>query len=309
MRVVLLANEQAGRGRARRVALRTAEFLAASAVGNHDVDLASVGPGADNASAADRIARAQVVVASGGDGTVLHAARTILALPVGAPAPALYHLPCGNENLFAREFGMTRSPGTLARALGANETHRTDAGWISADGLPPELFLIMASIGPDASVIHRLANRPRLWAGHAAYTGPIYDELRDPRFPALRIQSEQQVISADDRGIFIVANSRQYALRLDPARRARTDDGLLDAVWLPCRTRVRALRWALQCRFGRHLRDGTARYQQAPSVHVESADGRPLPVQVDGEAFAPGRDVRSLVVTVAPAVLSVLLPA
>ncbi|QKK09344.1 MAG: hypothetical protein HND58_15050 [Planctomycetota bacterium] len=52
------------------------------------------------------------MVAVGGDGTVYHALPQLLR----SKTP-VYHAPAGNENLFAREFGMTANPATLLGAL------------------------------------------------------------------------------------------------------------------------------------------------------------------------------------------------
>lgn len=312
MHVALLANRHAGRGRGGRVADRVA---AAVSSGGHTIELVPVGPGACSTGVAARIAAADVVAAAGGDGTVLHAARVILGLASAARAgqPALYHLPCGNENLFARDFGMTREPDALVRALAARVIRRVDVGAIAADGATPNPFLIMASVGPDASVIHRLARSARRLSGHAAYVGPVVAELRSPAFPSVRVRMDGRRMLGEpaggNRGILVVANSRRYALRLDPAVRASMEDGVLDAVFLPCESRLRALWWAVRCRLGRHLADSAARYERGVRVEVDSADGLPLPVQVDGEAFAPAQEVRSLFITVSPAALPVLMPA
>lgn len=271
----------------------------------------AVGPGTDNGALADHILRSNAVVAAGGDGTVHHAAAGILgaARERGVDPPPLYHLGWGNENLFAREFGMARRAGALAAALSERRIGRVDVGWIQGCGgvdrpAAPRLFLIMAGFGPDASVIHRLdAVRTRA-TGHLAYAGPFLAELRRPSFPAARVSVDGRTVVAGEPGMLVVANSRQFALRLDPARSANITDGVLDIVFMPCTTVAGALAWALRCRLGRQTRHPSLVTATGRRVVVESPDGR-LPCQIDGEAMrAPG----PFTITIEPGVLPVLLP-
>ncbi len=64
--------------------------------------------------------------------------------------------------------------------------------------------------------------------------------------PRLTIEADGKVVASDVRGLAILANSRQYAIRLDPARRARMDDGLVDLVILPCSGRMSLLGWLIR---------------------------------------------------------------
>lgn len=275
--VVLLSNPRSGRGRAARLVRELAGFVAGEGHRVTVLDLA-LRTGTEEAERrvtdfdAERFKGADALVVAGGDGTLHHLAE--LAIRTETP---LYHVPTGNENLFAREWRMDRSVRTLLRALAKNEVVRADAG--VANG---HTFLLMCSLGPDASVVRRLARVRTRAIGHLAYVAPTIAELAAPHFPPLTIAVDGRTVVEGERGLAIVGNCREYALRINPCRRARMDDGLLDLAFLPCRTIGRALSWLAGCRFATNLRDPDALYVTGRRIEVRSAE--PAWYQVDGEA-------------------------
>lgn len=222
-----------------------------------------------------RFETVDVAVFFGGDGSLQHAADE--AIRSGTP---VYHVPAGNENLFARHFGMTRDPRVLLRAIAAWNIHRIDVG--RCQGKP---FLLMCSFGPDAGVIHRLAAGRRRAIGHAAYFGPVLRELIAPRLGPIRVVADGRTIVDDQRGLVVVANAPPYGLGIDPAPRASPSDGVLDVVFFPCRSRTRLLAWLIGSRIGVHMLDRELVYERARSVLVQ-ANGSRVCSQLDGEAGA-----------------------
>lgn len=281
--VLILTNARSGRGRARRGAHRVAQVLHGH---GHRVRAAAVAPGAMDANVPALFDEADVVVAAGGDGTVLLTAELVLAREREGPAPALYHLPYGNENLFAREFGMSRSGEDLVRALRSPRVVRVDLGWLEGDdsvtgGRWARPFLLMAGFGLDAGVIERLdaaRNRP---LGHLAYLSPIIAEFLRPHFPRFRVTVDGEPVVQDQSGMLLVGNCRKYACRLNPARRASMTDGLLDVVFLPCAGIARGVAWAGRCWAGTQEFASGAVYRQGRRVEIVPSEG--CPAQVDGE--------------------------
>jgi diacylglycerol kinase family enzyme len=272
VRVIVAHNPRSGRGRAARIAAAAGAVLRGEGL---EVDDVAIGPQADGADLGRRFAGARAVFAAGGDGTIHHLAP--LLMETGTP---VYHLPAGNENLFARDFGMSARPGSIRRAAALAGHTRVDTAECVLNGCRAP-FLLMAGFGPDASVIHRLAAARTRAIGHRAYVMPVARELVSPSFPSLDVRADGEEIVRGQRGILIIANSRQYALRVDPALRASVTDGLLDVVFLPCGSRAGALRWALRARLRRHIRAVGAVYRQARDITIESAI--PVPFQLDGE--------------------------
>lgn len=331
MNVTVLHNPLSGYGRSNKVAQRLRRTLE---IAGHRVSIVQVGapapaptPAGANGHAANGQTSGQpsaptnghpapasaappdVLVIVGGDGTLHHA----LGEAVASGVP-VYHAPLGTENLFARQFGMDTRDATLLRALSRQSVRSVDLARLTlgAAGHPPVLrtFALMCSMGFDASVIHRRESARLKASGHGAYLLPILGAILAPRFPRLRIEVDGETVLDGARGQAIVANSRQYALRIDPAVRGDMGDGLLDLVMFPCGSALDLAGWSLTARLRRHTASPNLIYRTGRSITVTSLDG-PAPVQVDGEAIRVHHaraEVDSMSVEVVPGALRVLEP-
>lgn len=261
MRLAFLVNPRSGRGRAPDIAR---DFETAAARAGHRVQHALlVEPGA--------AAGCDAVVVFGGDGSLNRA----LPLAIAAGAP-IYHVPLGTESLFAREFGMTRSPELLLSALQRGEVARVDLG--EFNGRP---FALMASFGPDAAVIARVASSRRGPITHLTYIGPVLREFLLGRCPHFDLRADGREVLRGEPGMLVVANSRRYGAHAGPARRASMDDGLLDVVFLPGEQAVLPLMGLVAAKLRRPLDDSLGVYLTAEHVEVRSPMS---PAQIDGEA-------------------------
>lgn len=274
VRITVLVNESSGRGRAGRLGASAVDALSRA---GHEVDLVPVGPGNDGHDAASAIGACSLAVVVGGDGTVNHLLETLAAQ--GAP---LYHLPTGNENLFAREFGMSARVPHLLAAIERGRVARMDLA--RCNGRP---FALMASIGPDAGVIHRLDALRTRAIGHAAYVRPVLAELIRPHLPRLTVTVDGRPIVQARRGFVVIANSRHCGLRIDPCPAADVADGVLDAVFFPTTTAVAALAWLLAARCRAQLKLPSCRLARGRVVEV-TTDDPGAPCQIDGETGPAG---------------------
>ncbi len=294
MTVVLVGNTRSGRGGAGKLLDRFERALGGSgfAVERRELPVRPTGsPGRDDPEV---FAGARVVAAVGGDGTVNAVAGACLR--TGTP---VYHVPAGNENLFARSFGMSRDPRLLARSIRRGAVRMMDTG--RCNGLR---FLIMASVGPDAGVIARLhASRARP-TGHLAYAGPVIREAANPTLPVLDIRVDGEPIARGRRGWLVVGNMPEYGCRLDPASRADPFCGVFDVVFMPAENLRDCLGWAVRARTGRHRRDRRCVCTRGRTVSVESDSD--IIYQFDGEC--PARFSKSLRLEIEPGVLPVLVP-
>lgn len=290
MRVAILANPSSGRGRALRVARDLREALRFA---GHEAEECS----AREPSSAQAVKRAEVVVVVGGDGTVHH------QLPALASSEAaLWHAPLGTENLFAREFGMTLDAGALLLALERHRVATIDGATING-----RWFAIMAGVGPDSSIVARVAAARTGPISKLSYLRPSLAEFRRPNLPVMSIDVDGRRVVDERRGFVVVANSRQYGARINPARGAVMDDGLLEVVFFPCSSRVRVLSWTVGCRVGRQ---GASRWlvsEHATSAVVTIEESQGAKLQLDGE-FA-GKASGAMDIRVKPGALRVLLPA
>jgi len=283
VRVLILSNRRSGRGRAEGVCRAAIDALVRA---GHD---AAPMPPAES----DPLASApDAVVVAGGDGSVHH------LLPALAESGIpVYHLPLGTANLFARQFGMTRSKGALVRALAAMRT--TDIDLIEFNGRPAA---VMLSLGPDASVVHRLARVRTGPIRLGSYVAPFVAELRDWSPGVVSVEADGRGVVERGAGVLVVANMRHYGGRFDPAPGADPGDGLLDVVFLPAPGAGAFVRLAALSRLGRHLCRPGVVHARAREVRIEAGA---TPAQADGEAVGhPGR----IDVVVRPRALRVLLP-
>ncbi len=277
MRVVVVCNPASGRGKGPRVADEAIGALTRGGVAASRLDVNRSEPVAFLDSLRIAAQDHDVVVIAGGDGTVHFS----LPALIGARA-ALYHLPLGTENLFSREFAMRRGHDALLRAVTRQRRVRMDIATLTRDGGPVRHFAIMCSVGPDAGVIERLAATRQGAISHLSYTMPVLREVVRPRVATMRVEVDGKPLVVDGTGMLVIANTRQYALRIDHAHRASASDGLLDVVFMPATGGVDALLWTLRSRLReRHDADGSV-YATGTNVRVTTADARAV-YQLDGE--------------------------
>ncbi len=290
MKITLLSNPIAGKGRASAAAQTLQALLREQ---GHAVRLAHTNPTPRDEGPGEP-ERSDLLVVLGGDGSVRLASET--AVRTETP---LYVIPLGTENLFARELGMGRSGGQLLDALRRFEVRHLDVGKVDGRN-----FLLMTSLGFDACVVCDLADRRGGAINHLSYVRPLLRQLWRWRPPQLTLDVDGERVVAGRTGFLVIANSRQYAVRLDPALRASMTDGLLDVVFFPCRSAAALPAWALACRLRSQLRSKGLVYRQGRRMLVRCAPAQPY--QLDGDAPQPRPCVTTLEVGILPRALPVL---
>lgn len=308
MKIVVVFNPVSGAGRSQATARSLAEQLEAA---GHTAALAPTRLGSDDRWLDDDLKDAAVAVVVGGDGAV-----RLAAGPAARQQVPVYHLPCGTENLFAREFGMDSSAERVIKSINAMNTRRVDLG--RANG---RQFVLMCSVGYDAEVVHHLASRRGSAISHRSYIWPMIRQFLRWTPPTLTIQVDGTEVVHVRRGVVIVANSRQYAWRMDPVLPADMADGQLDVLYLPMRTRLGLFAWAIRCFRRRHMQHPQLIHARGRSIRVQSPQAAAY--QLDGDpSDSSNKDVKEgsesdsnrdrpvdLAIEVCPAALTVLLPA
>lgn len=267
---------------------------------------AAVGHAAELAREA--AAKAAVVFACGGDGTINEVANGL----VGSES-ALGVLRGGMGDVFGKEVGIPRRPEAALRLLLEGERRRFDLGTATGPNiacLPApgtalaaqrRYFLLLAGVGFDAEVVRRVPPQPKRRLGTASYVLWGLRELA--RYRPLR--ARVQLDGGDEREVdlfwLLLGNTRSYGGVIDITARAVVDDGLLDAYIFA----GRGLGWAIATglRIALRRQDG-ARGVWSGRVAELAVTTPGLPLQADGEYFGQ----TPVTFGVAHAALDVLVP-
>lgn len=222
----------------------------------------------------------------GGDGTLRGVAQWAIdtALRQG-PAKAVLEyplllVPMGTANLMGRHLGIAWDEENLgeevAEALDNPRTVGLDVAK-TAGGV----FLLMAGIGFDASIVHEL---DRLRSGPidiTDYLVPAVKAVTEYRFPSLTVTVDGKRVFDQAPALAMVGNVREYGTGFAILPDARPDDGLLDVCVMPCSSRGKLIRLFLAAMAGEHIGWEGVVYTKGKKIRIDSPDR--VPVQVDGE--------------------------
>ena len=240
--------------------------------------------GFDAAVACAGAADYDVVVLSGGDGTV----STLLYELRGAEVPVCV-FPSGTANLLCANVGNAPEPSALARACRVGKTAALDIGEISWESDAGEArtrgFALMSGTGFDAQLMQAaLPNKAVM--GQAAYFAAA---LANPRPSVERFTITVDGRTVEREGITcLVANNAMIQGDIQIVPDCRMDDGLLDVIVVETSDAAQLLK---PLAFGLVDRSGRA----IGRPHIESFKGReiriessaPVPLEIDGEVM-PG---------------------
>lgn len=231
--------------------------------------------------------KCRCVVAAGGDGSLADVVNELGRAGLLGTMP-LATLPIGTENLFAREFGFARDGAALAAAIDKLEVQRVDLGAVTSatDGGGERLFLLMASAGFDADVVHRMT-RWRTGTGAAgvlrrvnrlSYLPRIVSCVREYGWPRITTEIDGQRHTGSHLFVF---NLPQYGGNLGIARQACGDDHLLDYVIFERPGLVSLATYGLHVICGKHL--GRADVIHGKTKRLRVWTETPIAMQADGD--------------------------
>lgn len=290
MRIAAIMNPVAGASRQRGAIRRMLAQLEQRGCAV-TVDRTTGGGDATRFAEAAVAARADAVVAIGGDGTVGEVVHGL----AGSGVPLLIW-PTGTENLVARSLGFRADADVLCSCFDEQNLRIFDLG--VANG---RSFMVVAGVGFDAEVVRRLTQLRRGHITHLSYFFPIWRTFWEHRFPILSVQTD--ALTWTGRGMVFVGNMARYALGLPVVRDAIPDDGLLDLLIMPCHDQVGLIGHSLRTLLKIHVGYKGVIYERVTWARVESTH-RQVPVELDGD-FA---GTLPLEVRVVPNAIRVLVP-
>jgi diacylglycerol kinase (ATP) len=291
MRIIILLNPNAGRGKARSVLRAALDILRREGV---EIDVQESRDAQHLLALARRAAaeKPDAIVSLGGDGTHHYVVNGI----VGSEVP-LGMIPCGSGNDFAKGLGIPAQARAAAEVVRAGHVRRVDLGRAGNT-----VYGCIAGAGFD-SVVTRYANdRVRRLRGSWAYAWSILRCLKAYRPEPLKVVSDVQEFVGEV--IFaVVGNNVSYGGGIYLTPRAKLDDGLLDVCIVPYMGKLEFLSWIPRAYRGEHLKHPRIVYFQARRVSL-SASSRL-------ELFGDGEFVQELPVTIEiiPRALPVIVPA
>lgn len=221
------------------------------------------------------------VYAIGGDGTVGDVAGALVDRPI-----AFGIIPCGTTNVLAREYGISLRAARAADQLEASTRTADLVAW----RVGGHTAVLGAGVGWDARVMAKSPQAMKQQVGRAGIALIGLREIWRYEFPPLVARGpDGDGHPVELRGTSILlptvkrwAGGNRGIPMADPA------DDFIDVVALEPRSRLHLLLfWALMTTpGGRPLRLPGVRTVKLRSVRVESADGRPIEVHVNGDAVA-----------------------
>lgn len=228
----------------------------------------------DAVRSADRFARygeLRAIVAAGGDGTLIDVINRHPHVPI---CP----FPLGTENLVARWLRIPRCGTTVARIIAKGQRQKFDRAKLNE-----QYFLIMASVGLDASIVHAVhARRQGGHVRHLSYVLPVLKALVNNRPPTLRIYVDDASIPVEGEWA-VIANLPAYALQLPIVPTACGTDGWLDLRMFRIRNRLDWFRHLLAILSGDHERSPEVVRLRGRRFRIESES--PVAVQADGDPY------------------------
>jgi diacylglycerol kinase (ATP) len=265
MRLKLIHNPAAGRGRAQRRAREVESHLRALGA---DVDIHASSSPADLTRVAAESSRGPYdrVVICGGDGTVNLAIREF-----DLQRGTLAIIPLGSGDDFARVLGIPREVRAACQLAVSGNARPVDIAL--ANNLR---YAGVAGLGFDSEVARYANERVQWLRGSAVYLYAILRVL--PRFRPLRVSIDgrpEEVMFA------VFANSSQYGSGIRIAPDASITDGRLDACIVHRTSRLQLLKTLPQAYTGTHVRSRFVETRRAEVFRVDADP--PLDVYADGE--------------------------
>ena len=240
------------------------------------------------------------IITVGGDGTINEALNGILSCfkKGGGNGPTDYDwdkvaeirfglLPRGTGNDFARFFKMKPGILELKRKILDNRVRKIDCGWTKYTGVDKKaterFFMNITDVGMGGYTAQELAKKRIAWLGpNLNYMKAIVSSFVTYERTRVRWTSESDSWEGNAMSV-VVANGGYFGSGLGVAPEAKIDDGLFSLVTLGNIKMLDYIKNLKRIRESKKILHDHVRYDDVKKVTLESADGQPLPIDMDGD--------------------------
>lgn len=216
-----------------------------------------------------------MVVAAGGDGSLNEVANGLVGSSV-----ELGLIPVGTENVLAKELGIPLSVSQACQHL-----YDTPSRYIDTGRVGERHFVCFAGIGFDAHVAHHLTSARKASLGALAYFLTSFERIGDYRKTPRKTSIVADGVALEGSyWMILISNISRYGGGLQPAPKARLDDGMLDLCLYPLANYPGTLRQMLATRSGTHTGLPGMLYRQAAKIEIATEPVEQ--VQLDGDPWS-----------------------
>ena len=212
----------------------------------------------------------RTVVSAGGDGTV---SLLVNRLPPEVP---FFVFPLGTANLLAKYLGISTNVRSAVEFIVAGRTTRLDVGQANE-----KLFLVVASIGFDAEVVHRLHAARKGHINYLTYMSPLLKSIFHYKFPQMNFVADGE--SLEPARWAFVFNVPKYAIGLEFVRGGDPQDQKLDICTFSGGGFLTGLGYFFSVLFRNHASSSATQIQRFEQLEITSIEGEPIPVELDGD--------------------------
>ncbi len=220
----------------------------------------------------------EIIVAAGGDGTVNEVINGMMEARAGGHhTPKLAIYPAGTVNDFSSHLKIPKTLEQFAHMLNEAESVLVDVGRAG-----DRYFLNVAAAGLLSEVAHRVSSEAKTFFGRFAYYFEGIKEFPKQLFHPINIQFKiGKTIEEKEILFFILANSPHVGGFKNLAPEAKTNDGLLDLIFIENSQLKDMAGLFLLLLQGNHINHPSIQYLQVKELTIGCQEE--IIVDVDGE--------------------------
>lgn len=217
-----------------------------------------------------------IVIASGGDGTIYEVINGLAELK---NRPKLGIIPAGTTNDFARALGIPKDFRKAAAIIGEQYSKGIDIGRYNE-----RYFINIAGGGKLTELTYEVPSKLKTVLGQLAYYVKGLEKLPFLKPINVTIETEEQTLN-EELMLFLIANSNSVGGFEKLAPTSDLSDGLFDVIALKKTNLTEFVRIATLALKGEHINDSNIIHFQAKKIKIYSNQNNSEPIQInlDGE--------------------------